>query len=296
MTQIRARQLAIFEQRIPLSGEHPFWMHAGHHLSDRPIRQLHVHQCLEIGYCHSGNGVFMIADKLRTFGGGDTVIIPASEPHFARSAPGTTSTWTWMYFDPVTSFPPGWIDPDWSNTAPLVSSEFPNVFAANLHPAFAAAARQLADELALDDSGSLVIARALALQILVQAHRHRPASSAGSTFPDSTDYQRLAPALQLMMAEYACPLRVRELARRCALSEAQFRRVFRQTMKTSPLAYLHDLRVGTAASLLRGTTRSILEISLDVGFESVSSFHRAFRRRMAASPRTWRNQADALDA
>ncbi|MGC1480275.1 MAG: AraC family transcriptional regulator [Chthoniobacterales bacterium] len=292
MTQIRARRLATFEQSIPLSDENPFWMHAGHQLSDRPIRQLHVHQCLEIGYCHGGNGIFMIADKVRTFRDEDTVIIPASEPHFARSAPGTTSEWTWMHFDPVRSFPPGWVEPEWSDTAGLISPDFPNVFTVNQHPGFANAARQLAEELGRDAVGVRVVARALALQLLVQAHRQRPASHDAGGSQHSTDYQRLAPALQILIEDYARPLRIRELARRCALSDAQFRRVFRQTMKTSPLCYLHDLRVRTAASLLRGTSKSVLEISLEVGFESVSSFHRAFRDRMSASPRAWRRSAE----
>ncbi|MBC8010431.1 MAG: AraC family transcriptional regulator, partial [Burkholderiales bacterium] len=44
-----------------------------------------------------------------------------------------------------------------------------------------------------------------------------------------------------------------------------------------------------AASLLRGTTRTILEIGQLVGFESPSSLNRQFRARYGKSPRSWRD-------
>ena len=330
MPQKRSPALAIDLHPIALDPLEPVWAHADHELSDRPITFLHVHQCLEIGCCHSGHGVFMIGDKVRTFSTGDVVFITSAEPHFARSAPGTSSRWTWIYLNPVHLIPPGAAHPHWLDTSALRGARFPNVFPAAAHPALARASFRLAEELAGDALGKSVAIRALVLEILVQAHRLRPqiaqdpntqgapggqsgspapsaqsltsapsipptkaprrkgARTTPSAAPTAPDYQRLAPALQTLARDYAQPLKIAHLARKCSLSEPQFRRVFRQTMGCSPLAYLNDLRVRTAAALLRGTTKTVLEISLQSGFESVSSLHRAFRDRMGTTPREWR--------
>jgi len=64
--------------------------------------------------------------------------------------------------------------------------------------------------------------------------------------------------------------------------------VFVSTIGRPPRAYWHDLRMRMAASLLRTTARSVLQISQDVGFETLSSFNRVFRATFATTPRAWR--------
>ena len=46
--------------------------------------------------------------------------------------------------------------------------------------------------------------------------------------------------------------------------------------------------MGRAAELLRDTRRRVAEIAGDVGYESVPSFNKAFRRWQGASPTTFR--------
>ena len=273
---------------VALDPVEPILADADYELSDRPITRLHVHRCLELGCCHEGHGVFVIADKVRTFATGDVVVITPAEPHLARSAPGTKSRWTWIYLDPVKLVPPGAAEPRWLDTGALCGPDFANVFKNMEQPALARAVFRLAEELAGDALGRSLAIRGLVLEILVQAHRLKPAGAGMHMRPD---YGRLASALQVLMRDSAKPLRMGALAKRCGLSEPQFRRVFLQAMGCSPLAYLHDLRVQTAASLLRGTGKSVLEISLESGFESVSSLHRAFRVRLRTTPRAWRYSA-----
>ena len=289
MTQKRSPALVIEEWPIALPAEAPILADGGYELSDQPITRLHVHQCLELGGCHEGHGVFMIAGKVRTFEAGDVVLIPSAEPHFACSAPGTSSRWTWIYLDPERLVPPGAIDPAWLDTAGMRGSGFASVFAAATHPDLAQAVFRLAAELEGNAQGRRAMVQTLVMEILLHAHRVRPVDNGTmGKAREVPDFGRLAPALQLLARDYARPLLMGELARRCGLSEPQFRRVFRRTMGCAPLAYQHDLRVRTAAALLRGTTKSVLEIGLESGFESVSSLHRAFRGRLGVTPLDWR--------
>jgi AraC family transcriptional activator of mtrCDE len=271
---------------IPLDARNPVMVHAHHELSDRPIRRLHVHSCLELGVCHAGNGVFQIAEKVQNFAAGDVVLITSAEPHFARSAPGTTSVWTWIYLDHSRLLASSMVEPSWTDTSGFCGRGFVNVFSPAVHPELCDAIARLARELSVRRRGQKVLLRTLLVEILVRVHRAYPRKPTQQV----PEFERIAPALQAISGDLTQPLRMRELARLCGYSEPQFRRVFQRTMSRSPLAYIHDLRVRFAASLLRGSALSVLEISLQCGFDSVSSFQRAFHARMGVSPRQWRGR------
>jgi AraC family transcriptional activator of mtrCDE len=80
------------------------------------------------------------------------------------------------------------------------------------------------------------------------------------------------------------------LATRCRLSVTHFRRRFLQATGRTPLAYLIELRIRIAMGLLAGTQRPVLEIADEIGFPTLSSFNRHFRRLTGAAPRVWRRR------
>ena len=81
------------------------------------------------------------------------------------------------------------------------------------------------------------------------------------------------------------------LADLCHLSVTHFRRVFHSIMGVSPLEFIMNTRISRACVLLRSTEDSILSISEQVGFHSISSFNRCFLKIMELTPRAWRNQS-----
>ncbi|MEO8549296.1 MAG: helix-turn-helix transcriptional regulator [Kofleriaceae bacterium] len=56
----------------------------------------------------------------------------------------------------------------------------------------------------------------------------------------------------------------------------------------SPLQYLARWRMGRAAELLRETRRRVAEIAVDVGYDSVPSFNKAFRKWQGDTPTAFR--------
>ena len=72
------------------------------------------------------------------------------------------------------------------------------------------------------------------------------------------------------------------------MSPATFRRRFHQATGLSPLDYLIRVRMQMATSLLAEGAMPISEIALRVGYGTLSSFNRHFRRTMRMSPRQWR--------
>jgi AraC family L-rhamnose operon regulatory protein RhaS len=74
------------------------------------------------------------------------------------------------------------------------------------------------------------------------------------------------------------------------LSRRRFTQLFREVTGASWLTYLRRLRVGHARRLLDQTSRTVLSIAFECGFEDLSTFYRAFKREVGVSPNQWRTR------
>ena len=83
------------------------------------------------------------------------------------------------------------------------------------------------------------------------------------------------------------PLSMDELARRACMSRSTFYRHFRATFGVSPLQYVTRLRIDRARTLLHDPTRSVTDVSLDLGFRSVSHFIETFKRHTGTTPKAY---------
>src|SRR6476661_1575062 len=100
--------------------------------------------------------------------------------------------------------------------------------------------------------------------------------------------RHLLRAKDLADARYFEPLGVNDLAAAAGLSRAHFSREFRLAFGESPHAYLLTRRLERAATLLRTTDRSVLDVCLAVGLQSVGSFTTCFTRTYGISPTAYR--------
>lgn len=100
--------------------------------------------------------------------------------------------------------------------------------------------------------------------------------------------RHLLRAKDLVDARYAEPLDVDDLARAAGLSRAHFSREFRRAFGESPHAYLLTRRLERAVALLRTTDRSVADVCLSVGLQSVGSFTTSFTRTFGMSPTAYR--------
>jgi AraC-like DNA-binding protein len=102
--------------------------------------------------------------------------------------------------------------------------------------------------------------------------------------------RHLLRAKDLADARYPDPLSVDDLARAAGLSRAHFSREFRRAFGESPHGYLLTRRLERAAALLRSTDRSVADICLSVGLQSIGSFTSAFTRTYGVSPTAYRER------
>ncbi len=100
--------------------------------------------------------------------------------------------------------------------------------------------------------------------------------------------RHLLRARDLADRRYADPLTVDDLAAAAGLSRAHFSREFRKAFGVSPHAYLLTRRLERAASMLRTTDRTVADICMAVGLQSVGSFTTSFTRTYGQSPTAYR--------
>jgi AraC-like DNA-binding protein len=100
--------------------------------------------------------------------------------------------------------------------------------------------------------------------------------------------RHLLRAKDLADARYFEPLAVDDLAGAAGLSRAHFSREFRRAFGESPHSYLLTRRLERAAALLRNTDRTVADICLSVGLQSIGSFTTSFSRTYGASPTAYR--------
>jgi len=100
--------------------------------------------------------------------------------------------------------------------------------------------------------------------------------------------RHLLRARDLADAHYMEPLTVDDLARAAGLSRAHFSREFRRAFGESPHVYLLTRRLERAASMLRSTDRSVADICIAVGLDSIGSFTTSFTRMFGRSPTAYR--------
>jgi AraC-like DNA-binding protein len=106
--------------------------------------------------------------------------------------------------------------------------------------------------------------------------------------------RHLLRARDLIDARYSEQLDVPALARRAHTSPAHFSRRFKGTFGETPHQYLLTRRIERAKHLLRETDRSVTEISLDVGFQSLGSFSSKFKAIVGGTPTEYRRKMRGL--
>lgn len=257
-------------------------------ISDIPSENLHFHNCLEIGLCHEGEGTLVIQKSSYHFRAGDITCIARNIPHTTYSAPGTQSLWTYLFVDLQELLDP--LTGGYANqTATLlkkVNSTF--LIPADRYPSISFYFNRICSGILEKPSNYQLKVRSDFLSMLIDIVNFLPAQTSAPEDSDKASTVSIIPALEYIKQNYMTSFSMDYLAELCGLSPTHFRRIFNLAMGRSPLEYLNTVRINKACYLLRSTEDSILNISEDVGFHSISSFNRYFSRMIGMSPREYR--------
>ena len=82
---------------------------------------------------------------------------------------------------------------------------------------------------------------------------------------------------------------IEALADLVELSPSHFAHVFKESTGMTPLQFITRQRITQAQQLIRETSRSLIEVGLEVGYTSPSHFAQVFRRVVGVTPTKFRN-------
>ncbi len=99
---------------------------------------------------------------------------------------------------------------------------------------------------------------------------------------------RIDRAIGLMHDRLGDDLELADLASEAAMSISAFHRAFRTQTGVSPCQYFQGLRITRAKQMLVGSSKSITEIALAVGYATPQRFSTVFREQTGTTPTHWR--------
>ena len=88
----------------------------------------------------------------------------------------------------------------------------------------------------------------------------------------------------LMNSYYLKPLSLEELSRLSGRSLSAFKRDFQEQFDTSPALWIKNKRLEYAGLQLEKTNKNVSEISMEIGYESVSHFIKAYKEKFGQTP------------
>lgn len=115
-----------------------------------------------------------------------------------------------------------------------------------------------------------------------------------SIIKQHTEFSRMRYALDFIKSRFQENPSAEDIAAAAHVSPSHLRKLFRQAMRASPVAYLNNYRLDVAADLLEKTDMQVIQIAYQVGIESVSHFNHLFKKRFHESPSQYRESNSAL--
>lgn len=140
-------------------------------------------------------------------------------------------------------------------------------------------------EVELDFPGSQAIITRLCESLVIESIRkHMMKDECNNDFSFALQDRYIGQAIVMMHKEPQKIWTVESLARQLDMSRTSFAKKFSSKVGSTPIQYLSFLRMNLAADSLKNGLNSIAQIAQDVGYESVVSFSRAFKKFWGESP------------
>ncbi len=104
----------------------------------------------------------------------------------------------------------------------------------------------------------------------------------------SADIEKIRPSLTYIEENYSNNITLEEISAVQKLNPSYFCRIFKRASGSNFVDYLNFVRICKSEKLLANGHDSILSISYDVGFSSVSYFNRIFKKYKNCTPTAYR--------
>lgn len=247
-------------------------------VSSDQIDLLHHHNCLEIGICYAGYGIYLIDGTLHLYQAGDIVILGSNVYHRAHTESKDSDLWSFISFNPE----------DWGDT--IISKNTKLIIPKKSNLILYEMLNQVKEEYQNNLIDKEVILKGLMRAIIPYIKREYDKPSV-SLKCDLDSYnltymdERIQKALNILMNDYSkTEFSISKLAEQCNTSVSNFRSLFNRMTGVSPKQFQIELKLKKAMSLVQFSDLRMIDISYECGFNTTSSFNRQFYKRYGITP------------
>ena len=250
---------------------------------DRKIVDLHYHDEIELLQVISGEFTCIAEGERYTARAGEVIFIRSGVPHATECLAGTRIS--------LVQF----------KESAFMDTEIRRIIRYSLKlrdlsedPVRIIRSAELFDEInymlkeqAAEDRAYEIFIKASVIKIIGILYRLCILSDAEQIY-ESEKTEKVLPILSYINDNYKYPITLAEASAVLGFDQSYFCRIFKSAIGTTFTEYVNFVRVCKAEKLLGKTGMSILEISSDIGFSSVSYFNRVFKKYRNCSPSHYR--------
>lgn len=258
------------------------------------INELHYHNALEIGFCYSGSGIFIINGEIISFKAPYAAIIYENQLHKAQSNPHESSKWVFISLDPgmlladINALKLSYLLKEklyFTGKAGIIHNDDDSELVELI--------RTIMHEMKIKKDGYLDCIRGLFWSALIKHKRiiqNLDKNEESFSNKKNIIIHEIGMTVNYISTNYKNNITISELVKISNFSEATLRRKFKDALGSSPIDYLHKVRMNTACALLFNPALSIIDICYMVGYDSQSCFNRQFKKHFCMSPTQWKNE------
>jgi AraC family transcriptional regulator len=136
---------------------------------------------------------------------------------------------------------------------------------------------------------SLQVAALLQLFVAHLVEKYTDVSAKKPAYQGGLPIRELRKVEDYVSEHLASEIAIESLAELVELSSSHFSHVFKESTGMTPLQFVTRQRITRAQQLIRETSRSLIEVGLEVGYTSPSHFAQVFRRVVGVTPTDFRS-------
>jgi AraC-like DNA-binding protein len=137
--------------------------------------------------------------------------------------------------------------------------------------------------------GYKLFIRAQLMELLAIIYREFKANEySGSISKEQANYEKIRPSIEYINQNLNIDLILEDIASKSNMSKNYFCTAFKNVMQMTTIHYINLIRINRTCLLLRTSVKSILDISLDCGYNNLTSFNAAFKKICNETPRSYR--------
>ncbi|HAA25913.1 MAG TPA: AraC family transcriptional regulator [Ruminiclostridium sp.] len=261
--------------------------------SKADILDCHWHDEFEFLLVTGGRAVFQIGTRYYNVSEGQAIVIPSGEIHAGFHYDNSHCNYSAVVFN---------LNFLSSSTYDVIQNKYISPLQKNLYmlPAYIKGESEWEKEIIYELNRIFAVAgtKRDAYEMLIKSSLYRifsillpncdPKVPAGKREASSDKMENIKRALEYIHKNFDRKIRLNDLARLSNMSEGHFCRFFKKLVRKTPVEYINYYRVNRAAKLLQNEDAKVIEIAMDVGFDSFSYFISMFKRYMKCTPSQYR--------